>query len=159
MAALASSDLLKTEGLSHTTTNILSFIRVLDDYGAQTWNLRAVALMSTVLLVSIRKAFGKQYGIDWYAAVHAVVSSFGAMACVYLNLMDSETLTGSTEPLRTLNCEGPLTSLHRILPAITAGYSLLDLYDGLEIGSDFAMHGAATFVVMTFFCEAGVPHL
>mmetsp|Transcript_28750 Transcript_28750/g.66777 ORF Transcript_28750/g.66777 Transcript_28750/m.66777 type:complete len:197 (-) Transcript_28750:1701-2291(-) len=63
------------------------------------------------------------------------------------------------EPLRTAQCEAPLTSLHRILPAITMGYSILDIVDGVTAGLDFLMHGLATLSVMVFFCAHNKPHL
>ena len=58
-----------------------------------------------------------------------------------------------------VQCGGPMTSLHRILPAITLGYSVTDLINGFAIGKpDFILHGFATCAVMLIFCELNVPH-
>jgi len=101
---------------------------------------------------------GKKWGVDWYALTHAIVSALGSIACSYLDVFASETLTGTPEPLRSCQCAGPLTSLHKILPAITMGYSLFDLIDGMTISVDFMLHGLATFAVMAFFLETGTPN-
>lgn len=53
----------------------------------------------------------------------------------------------------------PLTSLHRILPAITMGYAVFDLLDSFDLRLDFLLHGAATFSVMGLFVWNDVPHL
>jgi hypothetical protein len=155
---LEAAQLLQQEGLGSVTTGILSFISILDRYGAWTWNLRVVGLCTTVFLYGIRMALKEKRGVGWYSLVHALVSGLGSMAIVYLDLFASEVLTGETEPLRSCQCQGPLTSLHRILPAITMGYSMLDLVDGLTISIDFAFHGIITFLVMAFFCELDAPH-
>ena len=70
----------------------------------------------------------KKRGIDWYALIHAIISSIGAMICMYLDYTSSTILTGSPEPESTVLCGEPLTSLHRILPAITMGYAIFDLF-------------------------------
>lgn len=157
--ALYSAKLLQKDGLDGITRLLLGAISVLDDHGAWTWNLWHVALATTVVLGGIRLVFKKKHGIDWYAFLHALASASGSLACLYLNFVASEKLTGIAEPLRALQCHGPLTSLHRILPAITMGYSIFDLVDGLTISIDFALHGAVTFVVMAFFIEIGAPHI
>jgi hypothetical protein len=156
---LKAAQLLQVEGVGPVTTGILSFISILDQYGAWEWNLRVVGLVTVLLLWCVRAALQKKRGIDWYAFVHALVSGLGSMACVYLDLFAAETLTGTAEPLRSCQCEGPLTSLHRILPAITMGYSMFDLFDGFTISIDFALHGLSTFSVMAFFCEHNAPHI
>jgi hypothetical protein len=112
-----------------------------------------------LLIWCVRATLQKKRGIDWYAFVHALVTGLGSMACVYLDLFAAETLTGTPEPLRSCQCEGPLTSLHRILPAITMGYSMFDLLDGFTISIDFALHGLSTLSVMAFFCEHNAPHI
>ena len=52
-----------------------------------------------------------------------------------------------------------MTSLHRILPAITMGYSLFDLIEGMKLSLDFVLHGAATLSVMAFYCEMDAPEI
>jgi hypothetical protein len=156
---LTAAQLLQVEGVGPVTTGILSCISILDQYGAWTWNLRVVGLVTVLGLWCVRAALQKKRGIDWYAFLHALVSGLGSMACVYLDVFAAETLTGTSEPLRSCQCEGPLTSLHRILPAITMGYSMFDLLDGFTISIDFALHGLSTLSVMAFFCEHNAPHI
>lgn len=156
---LFSAELLQKDGLDFVTRNLLRAISILDDQGAWTWNLRYVAVATTLFLGSVRLIFQKKRGIDWYAFLHAIASSSGSLACLYLDFVASEKLTGIAEPLRSVQCLGPLTSLHRILPAITMGYSIFDLIDGLTISIDFAMHGAVTLAVMFFFIEVDAPHI
>jgi hypothetical protein len=156
---LQASELLKTEELGPLTRSILSFCVVLDDAGAWTWNLRLVGVITVILLGGIRIAFGHKRGVDWIALVHAFVVSVGSLACVYLDFYASVTLTGTSEPFRSLQCHGPLTSLHRILPAMTMGYAVFDIMDGFRISTDFLLHGIATISVTWYFCEIGIPQI
>lgn len=156
---LEAAQMLEREGLGFATRAILSFITILDQHGAWTWNLRVVGVCTAILLSCVRVIFKKKHGIDWYAFVHALVAGVGSIACAYVDVFAAEALTGTPEPLRTCQCLGPLTSLHRILPAITMGYSMFDLIDGLTLGVDFALHGLATMGVMSFFCETNLPHI
>lgn len=139
--------------LDPISIGMLRLIAQLDDLNAWEWNLRLVGIATAVSLALIRALFGKTLGVDWYALVHACISAGGSIICVYLNVFASETLTGASEPLRSVMCGGPLTSLHRVLPSITMGYALLDILDGFSIGMDFILHGLATFGIMAFFCE------
>lgn len=155
---LLAQDMLQTEGLDRISRNILSFVAILDSWGAATWNLRWVAASSLACFLLIRATLRKRCGVDWYAFTHAIVSAYGAIMCTYVDLFASEPITGIAEPLRAcVACAGPLTSLHRILPAITLGYSAFDFLDGLSISVDFALHGLATCFVMMYFVEAGAP--
>lgn len=138
---------------------MLAGISIMDDAGAWQWDLRVVAVTSFLLLGGIRVLFGKRWGVDWYAFLHAVITTVGSFACLYLDTIASEALTGKAEPMRSVeDCAGPLTSLHRILPAITAGYAIFDLIDGLSISFDFVLHGAATLLVMIVYCSFA-PHI
>lgn len=150
------SDFLEYHGyLLDPISKVMLFqIAILDDYGAWNWDLRIVGVVSFLLLGGIRVVFGKRLGIDWYAFLHAIISTAGSFMCLYLDIMASEALTGKAEPFRAVeDCTGPLTSLHRIVPAITAGYAIFDLVDGLQISFDFALHGVATLFVMVLFCQ------
>jgi hypothetical protein len=153
------NELLRQAGLSPLTRTILSFCATLDEWGAWTWSLKSVALISLTLLFGVRLFLKKKRGVDWYAFLHALVTGTGGLACVYLDIFASESLTGTPEPLRSFQCQGPLTSLHRILPAITMGYALFDLIDGLTLSIDFALHGAATLAIFAYFCGIGAAHV
>ena len=156
---LKAAELLENEGATGVTRGILSFISILDDWGALTVNQYGLAVGTFVVLVTIKIVCGKSRGVDWYAFVHGCIAGIGnAMAC-YLDVFASEALTGVPEPLRACQCQGPLTSLHRILPAITLGYSVLDLFDGLFLGVEFALHGAALFFSLIFYIWTDSSHL
>mmetsp|Transcript_2225 Transcript_2225/g.5797 ORF Transcript_2225/g.5797 Transcript_2225/m.5797 type:complete len:296 (-) Transcript_2225:43-930(-) len=138
---------------------MLRLIKVLDDLGAQTWNLAAVSVVTAVTLFGIRVAFGKKQGVDWLALVHAIVSGYGSFICVYLSFAEAPMLTGVIEPLRSVTCQGALTSLHRLIPAVTMGYGLFDIAEGLTHGIDFLAHGLATFTIMAYFCYYSVSEI
>ena len=153
-------DLLKAvPDVDPATRFFLRCIHYLDLAGAGGWNPRWIAVVTFLVLGSIQRVCGKRYGIDWYALLHACVSSGGCLVMVYLNFTLSEPTTGYPEMLRSVRCGPPLTSLHRILTAITMGYSLLDLSDGWHLGASFLVHGIATFVVMAYYNEVGAPHM
>jgi len=139
------------------TESILTHIELLDGWGAWEWNLRYVAAAAAVLFWLVRSTMRKKRGVDWYALLHALITASGSLACVYLDAVASEALTGEPEPARSCRCHGPLTSLHRILPAVTMGYALFDLIDGFTISVDFALHGLATFFLMAYFTEHDLP--
>jgi TLC domain len=135
-------------------------------YGANEWNLRHVAIITAIILFSIKIIVSKKGGIDWYAFVHSIISAIGALICFYLDEYASSELTGVSEPLRSLQCTQsssiPLTSIHRIIPAITMGYAVIDMLDGIfYYGSlDFVIHGMATFGVLYYFVETiSAPHI
>mmetsp|Transcript_2991 Transcript_2991/g.4017 ORF Transcript_2991/g.4017 Transcript_2991/m.4017 type:complete len:272 (-) Transcript_2991:266-1081(-) len=138
---------------------VLGFIAILDKSGLATVNLNVVGAVTFFILLGIRFTLKKYRGVDWYAFLHAIVSGSGSLLAVYLDANAAYALTGLGEPLRSCMCHGPLTSLHRILPAITMGYSLLDLLDGLGLGIDFALHGIFTFSVMIVFIQLNAPHV
>lgn len=96
---------------------------------------------------------GHKYEVDWDALVHAIITGLGSAACVWLNVYASEEMTGTAEPLRSIQCADSLTSLHRILPAITQGYAVCDIINGFSLGGAFLAHGFATFTIMTIFVE------
>lgn len=136
--------------LSPISKFIFSFISRLDSIGAETWDLRAVAITSAVIFLSF-KLLGEKNNVFWEALVHSIVIGIGSGFVVYVNWYDAVAMTGMSEPLRSLQCKGPFTSLHRIIPAITQGYALCDIINGYNIGPAFLAHGICTFLVTTIF--------
>ena len=133
---------------------VMSWITYLDSFGASTWNLRVVAGVSAVVLLSMRYTIGHKWNVDWDALVHAVISGVGSAVCIYLNIYAASHMTGGVnEPLGTIQCNGALTSLHRIIPAITQGYAICDIINGWKLGPAFLAHGIGTFTIMTLFNE------
>lgn len=142
---------------------IVSFISYyLDENGAGTeWNLRSIAFLSTIIFLAIRLILHKRYRIDWYGFIHSIITGIGSLLCIYLNEYVIQELTGTPEPLGTItstcmeNNGGivSITSLHRILPSITLGFAIIDVVDGIQMGIDFAIHGAATLLVFIYFTE------
>mmetsp|Transcript_2633 Transcript_2633/g.3505 ORF Transcript_2633/g.3505 Transcript_2633/m.3505 type:complete len:265 (-) Transcript_2633:783-1577(-) len=145
--------------LNYTSKVLLSAIAHLDSYGAQEWSLRAVTATSAAIFIGMRMAIGHKYNIDWDAFVHAIISGFGSAVCIYLNMYAAVAMNGISEPLASVQCNGPLTSLHRIIPAITQGYAICDIINGFRLGPAFLAHGFATFTVAAIFNEVGGSHL
>mmetsp|Transcript_18622 Transcript_18622/g.37733 ORF Transcript_18622/g.37733 Transcript_18622/m.37733 type:complete len:271 (-) Transcript_18622:228-1040(-) len=135
---------------------IESGISLLDSFGASSWSLRAVAFTTAALLLVMRKSVGEAAGIEWHAFFHAAVTGFGAWACQILDDASREEWNGENGPGIDPGldpCGGPPTSLHRLLPALTLGYSICDILDSLKLGPAFLLHGLATAFVMAVFCE------
>jgi hypothetical protein len=120
--SLSAETLLKTRDTGIVTKSFLHVVAQLDKLGARDWNLRTVAAVSFASLLVARTVGGIRGGIDWCALIHAIVTAIGSVMCTYLDLFSSHSLTGTNEPLRSCLCHPALTSLHRILPAITLGY-------------------------------------
>ena len=171
----------RTSGSGNRTTDdapllLRSILQLIHDYldnnGANTWNLRYVAITSGIVLSLIRFIYPKHsYKIDWCSLIHAIITSVGSIICMYLDTSyaqyvgsDNITPTVATtiqmihiaEPARTIQyCTTvlPLTSLHRILPAITLGYSILDFVHGLTLGIDFLFHGLITTLAVYYMVD------
>lgn len=146
---------LNTEAVQGTLAgHILSFVTFLDsDFGSSTWEPRTVAVVTVLVLGVIRILMGDAHGVSWYSLTHGAVSGYLSAMAVWLSIFAAVPLTGMSEPLRSITCHGPLTSMHRFVPAITMGYGLFDILDGFSHGIDFLLHGLATFSVMAYFCE------
>lgn len=156
---IAAAELSAHENIDVASKLILHVVAGLDEVGAREWDLRAVGVGVFLFLLLLRQTLGKRQNVEWYALTHNTVAGLGSVAACYLDFYASEGLTGTAEPLRSCLCAGPLTSLHRILPAITMGYGVLDLFEGLHLGPDFAAHGIVTFSIMLFFVESGQPQI
>ena len=138
----------------------LSLIDAMDRrFGADTWTSTQVAVTTAAILLVLKLTLKQKAGVSWWAWVHAVASGYLSWVCVHLSSDIAVELTGTAEPLRSILCQGPLTSLHRIVPAITLGYGLFDIFEGLTLGIDFIMHGVATFSIMLYFCYFHVAEL
>lgn len=122
---------------------ILDCVEYMDtQWGAAEWTTRQVAVGTVIVLGMIRAMCHEAYGVNWYSLVHAAVTGYGSAMAVWLSVFAAVPLTGTAEPLRSIvGCGGPLTSLHRIVPAITMGYGIFDILDGVGHGLDFvSMH-------------------
>lgn len=124
------------------------------------WNYRLIALLCGILWYAIYRIAGNKYGIHWYALMHSIISSFFAVICIYLDIFAAENISGTSEPLRTIRCEGPLTPLHSFLPTITLGYAFSDILYGLSSSgsSDVLIHGVGMGSVLIIVCELGIQH-
>lgn len=152
--------------MDSTSTKILSLISAIDRYGAEEWNLRVVAATSAILFLGIRMHMGRKWQIEWDSFIHAIITGIGGLICIYLNANASFHMTGMQEPARSVvECKGPLTSLHRIIPAITQGYALCDILQGYHLlskeglGPEFLAHGFGTLIVATVFTEFEASHM
>jgi hypothetical protein len=105
--------------------------------GSDEWTTRQVAFFSVLVLGLVKLVTGEKLNVRWYSLLHASVTGYFSLVCVLLNVFAAEQLTGTTEPLRSTLCRGPLTSFHRIVPAITMGFGCFDIIEGLSHGFDF----------------------
>jgi hypothetical protein len=107
--------------------------------GAAEWasSSRQVALVSAILLGAIRFFAQQRCDINWYSLVHATITGVLSVVCVWLNVFAAVPLTGVPEPLGAILCKGPLTSMHAIIPAVTAGFGIFDIIEGFSHGMDF----------------------
>jgi hypothetical protein len=141
---------------------LLSLIHAFDQAtNASEWaqHSRKVALLSAIILGGIRFVARQKYEVNWYSLLHAFTTGCLSAVCVWLNQFGAVALTGTAEPLGAILCQGPLTTIHAIVPAITMGFGIFDIIEGFSHGMDFIMHGVATFSVMAYFCELGVPEI
>ena len=107
------------------------------ELNSASWTPRQVAIVTAIVLLILRVTSYKYKGVEWYALVHAVASGYLSFVAVWLSYFEAETLTGTPEPLLSITCQGPLTSLHQIVPAITMGYGIFDIVEGFKQGADF----------------------
>mmetsp|Transcript_38549 Transcript_38549/g.93245 ORF Transcript_38549/g.93245 Transcript_38549/m.93245 type:complete len:285 (-) Transcript_38549:55-909(-) len=127
--------------------------------GADQWTTRQIAFVSILLIGVMQFCIGNWKGVKWFSFIHAVVSGYGSLICMLLSYFAAVQLTGTTEPARSILCQGPLTSLHRIVPAITMGFGMFDIIEGFTNGIDFMLHGLATSFVMAYFTEHDISEV
>lgn len=146
-----------------TEAKLLSLVQSFDELtGATHWaqSSRLIGLGTTAVLYAIHKTIGKKHDVNWNSFFHSLVVGSMSAVAVWINVFAAESLTGTTEPLGQVLCQGPLTTFHSIVPAITMGYGFFDIAEGMRLAkTDFIMHGIATTSVMSYFCEYGVPEI
>ena len=124
-----------------TEAKLLSLIQSFDDLtGAPGWaqSSRLIGFVTCVVLFLVVKLVGKAYGVNWCSLLHAIVVGSMSAVAVYINTYASEALTGTPEPLAQVLCQGPLTTFHSIVPAITMGYGFFDIAEGMHLAkADF----------------------
>ena len=135
---IATLDLSGVEG-SWTETLVSTIHWIDNSFGTHEWTTRQVALVSLISLGLIKALTQEKYGVKWYIVWFAIVSGYLSLICVCLNVFAATELTGTSEPLRSILCQGPLTSLHRHVPAMTVGFGVFDLIEGYT-------HGTVDFV-------------
>ena len=70
---------------------------------------RQVAIITIIFLGILLVGLHERGGIRWYSLIHAIVSGYLSLICVWTSYYyDSNGL-----------CDGPLTSFHRITPAVS----------------------------------------
>jgi hypothetical protein len=138
-----------------TEATFLSLVQDFDRLtGAQEWaqQSRLVGLASCITLFIISKAVGKKFGVNWCSWFHACVVGSMSFVAVWLNVYAAESLTGTTEPLGAILCQGPLTTFHSIVPAITMGFGVFDLSEGISMGkTDFVSPIPSLLCVAVWF--------
>jgi len=141
----------------------LGLIQFFDDLtGAEDWATSSakIGIASVIVLTIVHKVVEKSFDVNWCSFFHAFVVGLMSFVASWLNIFAAEALTGTPEPLGGVLCKGPLTTWHSIVPAITMGYGIFDLKEGILMGKpDFIMHGVATLTIMSYFCWYGVPEI
>mmetsp|Transcript_28290 Transcript_28290/g.40433 ORF Transcript_28290/g.40433 Transcript_28290/m.40433 type:complete len:252 (+) Transcript_28290:210-965(+) len=131
---------------------MLGIIQAIDEtLGLSNWSSRQVAIITAITLGLLYRH--EKWGIRWYSLLHAILSGYLSLICVWTSYHHA--------PSSATLCDGPLTSLHRITPAITLGYGLFDILEATvkSLPRDFLLHGFATFGVMVYFCEYHIPEI
>ena len=122
-------------------SKFLGLIQYCDDLtGAESWATSSVKIgfFTVVALTIIHKILGRKMDVNWPSFFHAVVVGLMSFVASWLNIFAAEALTGTPEPLGGVLCRGPLTTWHSIVPAITMGYGIFDLQEGIRLGkTDF----------------------
>ena len=131
---------------------MLESLHLIDEtLGLSNWTSRQVAILTALTLGLLYRH--EKWGIRWYSLLHAILSGYLSLICVWTSYQHA--------PATATLCDGPLTSLHRITPAITLGYGLFDILEATvkSLPRDFLLHGIATFGVMAYFCEYHIPEI
>ncbi|CAJ1928265.1 unnamed protein product [Cylindrotheca closterium] len=155
---LATLDVSQVEGTWQGS--LVNAILWMDDtLGADQWTTRQIAVVSILSIGVVQFTIGDWKKVKWFSFWHAVLSGYGSLICVLLNYFAAYRMTGYTEPMGSVLCQGPLTSLHRIVPAITMGFGMFDIMEGFANGIDFMLHGLATSFIMGYFTEYDIGEI
>mmetsp|Transcript_27860 Transcript_27860/g.65479 ORF Transcript_27860/g.65479 Transcript_27860/m.65479 type:complete len:283 (-) Transcript_27860:515-1363(-) len=142
---------------------LLSLVHRFDDLtGAPNWAQSSLLIgaATVAVLFTVKKIVGGKSEVNWVSMVHSIIVGFMSAVAVWLNVFAAESLTGTTEPLGQVLCQGPITTFHSIVPAVTMGYGLFDIAEGMRLAkTEFILHGIATWSVMSYFCFYGVPEI
>lgn len=125
------------EAVEGTVSHVfISSIRAFDDVtGAPEWSTRHVAVVSAIILGGVQMVMKQKFGVNWYSFLHAIVTGLGSFVCVWLDVFAAVPMTGVSQPLGAVLCQGPLTSLHTIIPAMTMGFGVFDIIEGFRHGT------------------------
>lgn len=146
----------KIESLSEISQLILEYAKTIDAYYDENTSYKTVALIAAIFFLTLRLSpLKRKHDFDLDGFVHAFITGIGSAMCVYLDYFVAEELSGTSEPLGMMRCQKPLTNLHMILPAITLGYSICDIINGLTMNlpKEFLAHGVVTFAASALYCE------
>ena len=120
---------------------LLSFVHRFDEVtGAPNWaqSSRLIGFVTMGVLFVIHKTIGTKYDANWKSLIHSIIVGFMSAVAVWLNVFAAVPLAGTTEPLGAILCQGPLTTFHSIVPAITMGYGFFDIMEGIHLAkADF----------------------
>ena len=127
---------------------ILSFDEMTN---AESWATSSIkiGIATVIVLTIIHKVLGKAMDVNWCSLIHAIVVGLMSFVGSWLDVFAAEALTGTPQPLLGVICKGPLTTWHSIVPAITMGYGIFDLQEGIRLGKkDFVSIECKIFVYM-----------
>ena len=91
---------------------MLGSIQKLDDtLNLADYTSRQVAIITIIFLGILLVGLHERGGIRWYSLIHAIVSGYLSLICVWTSYYHTDNNGGL--------CDGPLTSFHRITPAVS----------------------------------------
>ena len=97
----------------------------------------ACSVVACVVIRLVKHAFCAQLGVDLIAFSHGLICALVSWH-VIMQLDDSAAYL--------LLGDGPISEAERVLPMITWGYSLYDIFDGIRMGDrSFIFHGVTLF--------------
>ena len=73
---------------------------------------RQVAIITIIFLGILLVGLHERGGIRWYSLIHAIVSGYLSLICVWTSYHHNSLSSSGL-------CDGPLTSFHRITPAVS----------------------------------------
>ena len=122
--------------------------------GLASYSTRQIAIITALILGVILATLHEKGGIRWHSLIHAIVSGYLSLICVWISYHHNNDSASSL-------CDGPLTTFHRITPAITLGYGIFDICEVMtkSLSYDFLLHGIATLGVISYFCEYNIPEI
>ena len=104
---------LYTHKANNNNMMMLESIQKLDEtLNLADYTSRQVAIITIIFLGILLVGLHERGGIRWYSLIHAIVSGYLSLICVWTSYHHNSLSSSGL-------CDGPLTSFHRITPAVS----------------------------------------